>query len=73
MDETFQALSLNNNLLQQPSTSLPLLPLVLPAVKLLCASFYPLALSHDPGKALLMKARPVVQFHTQDCVYRSHL
>jgi hypothetical protein len=39
----------------------PFAPLSLPAVELLCASFYPLALSHDPGKALLTKARPVVK------------
>lgn len=54
-----ETLSLNNSLLLQLSPLYP--PLFLPAVKLLCGSFYPLALSHDLGKALLMKARTVVQ------------
>lgn len=39
----------------------PVPPLFLPAAKLLCTSFCPLALSHDAGKALLMKVRPEVK------------
>ena len=57
IDGTFQSLSLNHSTLEQPPALCPPSPASLfPAVKLLSASFYPLALSHDHKRELFVIA-----------------
>lgn len=56
MGGAFQTLSLYHSLLLQPSTLAPPSASSPSSCKLLSACFYPLAPSHNPGKALLLIA-----------------